>query len=68
VRLDRFGRTIGSAWTKDLSTDIDLYSVTIGHDRNSNITSITDNILKAGAGGGANRSHDVKYGIMTWTA
>src|SRR5690606_13373594 len=61
--LDRFARTVGSAWTKDLGTDIDLYSVTITHDRNSNITSVTDNILKAGAGGGANRNHDVRYDI-----
>ncbi|MBC7819666.1 MAG: hypothetical protein IAG10_22520, partial [Planctomycetaceae bacterium] len=59
--LDRFNRVLGSTWTKDLGTDRDFYSVSISYDRDSNITDITDNVLKAGVAG--NRNFDVKYGI-----
>ena len=47
-----------SVWTKDLATDRDFYSVSIGYDRNSNITDVTDNIFKSSAG---NHSFDVQY-------
>lgn len=43
--LDRFGRVINSRWTKDLTPAKDFYSVTLGYDRNSNITSLDDTIL-----------------------
>ena len=42
--LDRFNRVTSSRWTKDLSTDIDFFATDIAYDRNSNITSVTDNV------------------------
>ena len=42
--LDRFNRVTSSRWTKDLSTDIDFFDTDIAYDRNSNITSVTDNV------------------------
>jgi RHS repeat-associated protein len=51
-RLDRFNRTTISSWTKDLSTDSDIYKVTLGYDRNSNIT-VQDDAVHTG--------HDVAY-------
>jgi YD repeat-containing protein len=44
VDLDRFNRITTNRWTKDLSTDRDLYQTVITYDRNSNITSIEDNV------------------------
>jgi RHS repeat-associated protein len=51
-RLDRFNRTTISSWTRDLSTDRDIYKVTLGYDRNSNIT-FQDDAVHTG--------HDVAY-------
>ena len=42
--LDRFNRVTSSRWTKDLSTNIDFFDTDIAYDRNSNITSVTDNV------------------------
>jgi hypothetical protein len=53
--LDRFGRVIKSRWTKDLSTDMDLFSLDISYDENSNPLTTEDNIYTAG--------FDVKYAI-----
>ncbi|MBL8801042.1 MAG: hypothetical protein JNN27_03540 [Planctomycetes bacterium] len=33
---------IGSKWTKDLSSDVDFFSVNVGYDRNSNVTQQDD--------------------------
>jgi hypothetical protein len=44
VDLDRFNRITTNRWTKDLATDRDLYQTVISYDRNSNITSIEDNV------------------------
>jgi hypothetical protein len=44
VDLDRFNRITTNRWTKDLSTDRDLYQTVITYDCNSNITSIEDNV------------------------
>jgi len=51
-RLDRFNRTLISSWTCDLSTNRDVYKVTLGYDRNSNITSQDDAV---------HTGHDVAY-------
>jgi len=40
--LDRFDRVIGSKWTKDLSSDVDFFSVSVDYDRNSNVTQQDD--------------------------
>jgi RHS repeat-associated protein len=61
--LDRFNRTTGSRWTKDLASDVDFYSVDIAYDEASNIVSTQDNIQRAGAGISANRAFDVVYAI-----
>jgi len=53
--LDRFGRVIKSRWTKDLSTDMDFFSLDISYDENSNPLTTEDNIYPAG--------FDVKYAI-----
>lgn len=50
--LDSFDRTLISKWTKDLATDRDIYKVTLGYDRNSNIT-VQDDAVHTG--------HDVGY-------
>ncbi len=50
--LDRFNRTLVSRWTKILSTNRDIYKVTLGYDRNSNITSQDDAV---------HTGHDVVY-------
>jgi len=42
--LDRFNRVTSSRWTKDLAADIDFFDTDITYDRNSNITSVTDNV------------------------
>ena len=42
--LDRFNRVVTSKWTRDLATDINFYEVDLAYDRNSNITSATDDI------------------------
>jgi RHS repeat-associated protein len=51
-RLDRFNRTLISSWTRDLATNRDIYKVTLGYDRNSNITSQDDAV---------HTGHDVAY-------
>jgi RHS repeat-associated protein len=51
-RLDRFNRTTISSWTRDLSTDREIYKVTLGYDPNSNIT-FQDDAVHTG--------HDVAY-------
>ena len=52
---DRFDRIVRSRWTKDLSTDVDFFSVDIGYDRSSNIVSTEDGVYPAG--------FDVKYAL-----
>jgi hypothetical protein len=42
--LDRFNRAVRSRWTRDLTTDVDFYSVDVTYDRNSNITLVEDNV------------------------
>ena len=52
-RLDRFNRTLISSWTRDMTpTNRDIYKVTLGYDRNSNITSQDDAV---------HTGHDVAY-------
>jgi len=53
--LDRFNRIAVSRWTKDLSTDVDFYNVSLAYDRNGNIIRAEDAITGAGAG------YDVEY-------
>lgn len=44
--LDRFGRVVQSNWERELGGgDIDLYDVTLGYDRNSNIVLAEDAII-----------------------
>ena len=50
--LDRFNRVKKNRWTRDLSTDVDFYSVELEYDRNSNIVSADDSI---------HAGFDVKY-------
>ncbi len=79
VDLDRFNRITTNRWTKDLATDRDLYQTVITYDRNSNITSIEDNVhtgldvkytmdsvnrRKLGAGDGV-RTRDIQLGKLT---
>lgn len=68
-RLDRFNRTTISSWTRDLSTDRDLYKVTLGYDRNSNITSQDDAVHTghdvAYANDGLNRLIDADEGTLS---
>ena len=42
--LDRFNRPIKSRWTKDLSTDVDFFSVNVGWDRASNVQHQDDQV------------------------
>jgi len=42
--LDRFGRVTSSRWTKDLTTDVDLYDLEIAWDRNGNVTRTEDHV------------------------
>ena len=46
--LDDFNRVTSSRWTKDLSTDVDLYDLDIAYDRNSNPTRTEDNVHFSG--------------------
>jgi len=50
--FDRLNRLVQDRWTKDLSTDIDFYSVDLSYDQNSNITWSEDNVFPG---------RDVKY-------
>ena len=43
--LDRFDRPVASKWTKDLSTDVDFFSVAVGWDEASNVTHQDDLVL-----------------------
>ena len=54
ARLDRFNRVTESTWTKDLSTDRDFYSVTVGWDEGGNVTDVEDHV---------HVGFDVKYDI-----
>jgi RHS repeat-associated protein len=42
--LDRFNRVTSSRWTKDLATDKDFYDTDIAWDRNSNVTSVDEQV------------------------
>jgi YD repeat-containing protein len=42
--LDQFNRPIKSRWTKDLSTDVDFFSVNVGWDRASNVQHQDDQV------------------------
>jgi len=42
--MDRFNRLTTDRWTKDLSTDRDVYLVDLSYDRNSNITWVEDGV------------------------
>ncbi|RNC81662.1 MAG: hypothetical protein ED559_07700 [Phycisphaera sp.] len=50
--LDRFNRVTSDVWVKDLSTDVDFIDLDIAYDRNSNITSIDDQIHQDGSSNG----------------
>ena len=54
-RMDNFGRITDDRWTKDLTVDQVFVELDISYDRNSNIVSVEDQVLGAGAG------FDAKY-------
>ncbi len=62
--LDRWGRVVESRWTSYKGTGPkDFYSVTLGYDSNSNITSAQDHVHTTGWGGTGDGLWDVKYEI-----
>jgi RHS repeat-associated protein len=67
--LDRFNRPIKSRWTKDLSTDVDFFSVNVGWDRASNVQ-YQDDQVQVGhdalyANDARNRLTDADEGTIT---
>ncbi|MFO0826742.1 MAG: RHS repeat-associated core domain-containing protein [Phycisphaerales bacterium] len=70
--LDRFGRVIHSRWTKDLATDIDLFSLDVTYDENSNPIATKDNVFPgydvAYAVDGLDRLTDADEGTLSGTS
>jgi hypothetical protein len=58
ANMDSFNRVTSDTWWADLATDKAFVDLDLAYDRDSNITSVTDNILKVPAG---TRKFDAKY-------
>ncbi len=61
-RLDAFNRVTKSVWTKDLSTDVDFYSLDVTWDEGSNVTRQEDDVHLIGSGN-SNGRFDEAYEI-----